>query len=143
MCRFPIILLALAVALANTVCACASAGRANTYDRCAASHPPAHACHQSEASATPAANATNTDQGKQAPGDVQSCAHCNGMFVADASPPKVSAPPLAIVPAFSVHAHSAATVDERDVEHLRLTCTGLAPPLDATTLINLFCSLNS
>ena len=126
-----IILLALAVCVANAYCACADAGVPAPARQSCCGTKARTACH----GAAPAGEAP-AEPGRHA----HNCGHCTGSITTDTAA-KTVVPPLADT-LFVVAADTVDGVTPLSVCHLH-EHAGLSPPVPSPTLLNLACSLNN
>lgn len=148
--RLPTILLALVLAFANAFCACAGVGVVGGQaDRVTTMAPSPHGgCHGHAAVSSPVTSCHSSareDGGGTPCGDTEhSCPHCTGVVVADAlSATKSSVaqpvqPPVLLVSIFwAVPKLTEVVLGQRPLH------SGLPPPVERPTLLNLSCSLTT
>lgn len=135
------VLLALAVAMSNMVCACV----ANSDQKVPACHERVASCHADGAAEVgegcpPATPARTPCEGKGSPHD---CAHCTGTINADAPKAARNLDSPVVSPTDTLIAPWVPLLHSQATGHLYIHC-GLSPPaISQPTLLSLGCSMNN
>lgn len=136
--RIAVILLAVLVALANSLCACADSSTSMVARKSKAAVQNSH-CHSAAPQAD--AKACRSGTGSQERQDHGSCGHCTGTVAADVSSAKITVPSPVPAPLLFVVALPDLPDFDGQLARLRFEHTGLSPPVPSPTLLSLFCSL--
>ncbi len=138
--RFPAILVAIMVGLANALCACADSS-ISVFPRENAPEPEKSHCHstaQQQASSHCSSDSDSPDHEEHGP-----CGHCNGTVSADVTQVKVMVPEPVPGPLLFIAVFPEPLDLERQFVHRWFDHTGLSPPVLPMTLLSLFCALNN